>query len=48
MQKRVLTNEKTEKGAKPLHEGVEKKHLVKPTQTGPKHGTKPPPIKKNK
>lgn len=48
MQKRVLLNEKIEKGAKPLHEGVQKKHLVKPTQTGPKQGTKPAPIKKDK
>ncbi|MDO9340450.1 MAG: hypothetical protein Q7T72_07990 [Bacteroidales bacterium] len=48
MQKRVIQNEKIEKGAKPLHEGVEKKHLVKPTPQQPKQGIPPPPIKKKK
>jgi hypothetical protein len=45
MEKKGIINEKTEKGAKPLHEGTEKKHLVKPSQQQPKQGNPPPPIK---
>jgi hypothetical protein len=48
MHKNTVRSEKNEKGRKPLHEGVEKKHLVKPIKTGPKEGNAPPPIKKSK
>lgn len=44
MEKRVIENEK----GRPLHEGVEKKHLNKPPTQTPKQGPPPPPLKKKK
>lgn len=42
----IIQNEKTDKGANPLHEGLEIRHILKPEPQKSKKGGPPPPIKK--
>lgn len=46
IKKEKIKNEKTEKGVRPLFEGVEKRHILKPDPKQQKRGGPPPAIKK--